>query len=223
MLTKEDLNKAVKNSKNVSDVCRFLGKNPKCSSVHRYIRNKIEEYNINIEHFNRYYNNNVKFTCSNRYVNSVYYKNNKNVKSSILLKKLIKEGIKEEKCENCGNTTWNNEKIPLELHHIDGNHFNNDLDNLMVLCPNCHAQTDNYCGKNIKKHYYCKNCGKEITKDSKSGLCSKCVHESQKHCEWPSKEELIELCSKYSKVKIGKMFGVSDNAVRNWMKHYGII
>ena len=42
------------------------------------------------------------------------------------------------------------EPIPLELHHKDGNRYNNQLDNLMLLCPNCHALTENYRAKNIK-------------------------------------------------------------------------
>lgn len=46
---------------------------------------------------------------------------------------------------------WMGKPIPLELHHKDGNHYNNDLSNLEILCPNCHAQTDNYRGKNIGK------------------------------------------------------------------------
>lgn len=47
-------------------------------------------------------------------------------------------------------TEWNGKPIPLELHHKDGNHYNNDLTNLEVLCPNCHAQTDNCSCKNVR-------------------------------------------------------------------------
>jgi len=67
-----------------------------------------------------------------------------------LRNRLLKEGIKEYKCEICGNTMWNNKPIPLELHHIDGNRFNHKLDNLLMICPNCHAQTETYRSKNIK-------------------------------------------------------------------------
>lgn len=62
--------------------------------------------------------------------------------------RLIREGIKEEKCEKCRLTEWNKSVIPLELHHIDGDRTNNKLENLQMLCPNCHAQTENYRGKN---------------------------------------------------------------------------
>lgn len=57
--------------------------------------------------------------------------------------------IKEHRCENCGLDTWLGKKIPLEVHHIDGNRRNNDLNNLQLLCPNCHYLTDTYRGRNI--------------------------------------------------------------------------
>ena len=52
------------------------------------------------------------------------------------------------KCECCNNIEWMGKPIPLELHHIDGDNTNNTLENLKLLCPNCHAQTDNYRSKN---------------------------------------------------------------------------
>lgn len=55
---------------------------------------------------------------------------------------------KGERCESCKLTEWMGQKIPLELHHVDGDRFNNELVNLQVLCPNCHALTDNYSGRN---------------------------------------------------------------------------
>ena len=51
-------------------------------------------------------------------------------------------------CEKCRNAMWNSKPIPLNGHHRDGNYLNNHPDNLKLLCPNCHAQTDNYCRKN---------------------------------------------------------------------------
>lgn len=58
--------------------------------------------------------------------------------------------IREHKCEKCGLTEWQGEKIPLEVHHIDGNRRNNSLSNLQLLCPNCHSLTDNFRGKGLK-------------------------------------------------------------------------
>jgi hypothetical protein len=52
-------------------------------------------------------------------------------------------------CEICGNTEWMNKPVPIHLDHIDGNPTNNAKENLRLVCPNCHAQTKTYCGKNI--------------------------------------------------------------------------
>jgi predicted nucleic-acid-binding Zn-ribbon protein len=57
--------------------------------------------------------------------------------------------LRGHQCEKCGNTEWMGQPIPLETHHIDGDRLNNTLDNLQLLCPNCHAQTENYRNKNI--------------------------------------------------------------------------
>lgn len=64
--------------------------------------------------------------------------------------RLLKEEFKQHQCENCGLKEWLSKPIPLELHHIDGDKFNNSFENLQLLCPNCHALTDNYRAKNIK-------------------------------------------------------------------------
>ena len=80
-----------------------------------------------------------------------YIKTSKTIQTNKIRRKLFKEGLKEKKCERCGNTTWNNMPIPLEVHHKDGCKENNQLENLEILCPNCHAQTDSYRGRNCRK------------------------------------------------------------------------
>jgi hypothetical protein len=67
--------------------------------------------------------------------------------SSKLRKRLIEEGIKKEICEECENTHWRGNPIPLDLHHLDGDRFNNSLENLQILCKNCHALTETYSKK----------------------------------------------------------------------------
>jgi len=66
--------------------------------------------------------------------------------------RLFETGLKEQKCEICQQTEWLNQPIPLELDHIDGNRNNHILSNLRIICPNCHAQTGTYRGRNIGNH-----------------------------------------------------------------------
>ena len=75
---------------------------------------------------------------------------NKRLSSTRLRIFLVKNGFKQEKCESCNLSEWMTLRIPLELHHVDGNPLNNNFENLQILCPNCHAQTPNHSGKNIK-------------------------------------------------------------------------
>lgn len=70
------------------------------------------------------------------------------IQSHKLKIKLIKEKIFEHECSRCKLTEWQDVQIPLELDHIDGDHHNNELKNLRLLCPNCHALTDTYRAKN---------------------------------------------------------------------------
>jgi Zn finger protein HypA/HybF involved in hydrogenase expression len=65
-----------------------------------------------------------------------------------LKNRLIKEKVLEYKCSTCGLFDWKGKSISLHLDHIDGNNHNHKLENLRLLCPNCHSQTDTWCGKN---------------------------------------------------------------------------
>ena len=92
-----------------------------------------------------------KGVCTqDQYIPLETYLKSSKCQNSRIRGKLFKEGYKERKCECCGRTTWQGKPIPLELHHIDGNPKNNTLINFQILCPNCHALTDNYRGKNKK-------------------------------------------------------------------------
>lgn len=65
--------------------------------------------------------------------------------------RLLRSGLMKPCCQRCGLTHWLGEKLSLELHHINGIPDDNRLENLNLLCPNCHSLTPNYCGKNKKR------------------------------------------------------------------------
>ena len=85
-----------------------------------------------------------------RTTESYLTKDSKAITSHRLRIRLIDDGFKLAQCEKCGNVEWQGQPIALELDHIDGDHYNNEIENLQILCPNCHAQTDNYRSKNRK-------------------------------------------------------------------------
>lgn len=77
---------------------------------------------------------------NNKYKSAwVYIETGVPISSARLKEKLLFEGIKQKQCERCGLNEWLGQPIPLELHHKDGNHYNNSFNNLEILCPNCHA------------------------------------------------------------------------------------
>jgi hypothetical protein len=67
-----------------------------------------------------------------------------------LIRKLFEAGLKKNECEVCGIKEWNGRLLKMQLDHIDGNTYNHTLNNLRMICPNCHSQTDTFCGKNKK-------------------------------------------------------------------------
>ena len=74
----------------------------------------------------------------------------------------------------------------------------------------------------LKKKFYCSECGKEITANSKSGLCQECSNKFRRICDRPSREELKTLIRTTPFTKIATNFGVSDNAIRKWCDSYGL-
>lgn len=215
------IKKAVKESVNFTEVLEKIGiprRGNNSSTLKRFLkRNKID-----YSHFTgraRSYKN--SYIEVKEYLNAT-----KKIHSSKLKDKLLKENILENKCYNCGITQWQNKPIILQLHHIDGNNTNNNLENLQLLCPNCHSQTDNYCGNantSNKKINYCLNCGKEITRNAK--YCSLCAAECRRKVkDRPNKEQLINDFNELkSFIKVGEKYDVSDNTIRKWCKYYKLL
>lgn len=128
------------------------------------------------------------------------------ISSHSLKMKLIASGLKKWSCEECLGTMWRESKIPIQLHHINGNHYDNRFENLMILCPNCHAQTPSYAGKN-------KNM---IQRDDT--LITTNLTPNQRTCkltkvDWPTNEDLARLVWSAPTSHISKSLGVSDTAV----------
>lgn len=146
----EQLIIAVKENLSIAGVIKSLGL---ISAGGNYItiKNKIKELNLDISHFTgQGWNVGDRYRPINKKqpLEEILIENSTYINSNHLRERLIKDGCKEPKCEICGLSHWLEKPIRLELHHINGNRTDNRIENLMILCPNCHSQTDNYRGKN---------------------------------------------------------------------------
>jgi Zn finger protein HypA/HybF involved in hydrogenase expression len=206
----------VENNEPKSAICRIL--HCKSETLENYLKKMNITYNGNMSMKG-------KKTDKNRKTAIEYSKKNIVVSAKLRLK-LIEDGLKKEECEQCGISEWMNQKIPLELHHIDGNRFNNNLDNLQILCPNCHSLTPNHSGKKFSKIReknktkfvkYCE-CGKEIQKRSVS--CVDCAKKKNRKVIRPSYEKLIDDVNKFGYSKVGLFYNVSSNTIKSWILQY---
>lgn len=245
---KENFAPIVAESYSYSEVCRKIGLKDRGSNIGT-VKKYIELYQLDTTHFTgQRWNQGVsheELTALIPLENIL--KKNTNYKSDSLKKRLIKNGTKENKCELCGIS---GEGIVLELHHIDGDHHNNTLENLQILCPNCHSKTNNFKGRGqkrantpeslyIKKEHpkcICLNCGKEFISDrpdKERKFCNReCYNEYLKkghisNCEnIPNitKESILEVIENYSDItNLGKYFAVSKTTMRKYLDKFGLL
>lgn len=137
---KNDILNWIKNNETKAYICRQLICKPE--TLENYLKK------LDIQYIG---NKGGKGKKIGKYVDALTYAKKQHVSAHKLKLKLIKEGIKEHKCEICNTREWMGKKVPIELDHIDGNHYNNRFDNLRIVCPNCHAQTDTNAGKGKKR------------------------------------------------------------------------
>lgn len=147
--TDKQLVQATKQSISIRQTLIVLGIVP-AGGNYATIKKHIERLNLDTSHFLGQAQNKGKTLQPKRPIED-YLSNRHSIQSHPLRLRLIKEGYFTHKCYRCNLTTWQGRPIPIELEHKDGNHHNNRLENLTILCPNCHALTPTYRGKNISK------------------------------------------------------------------------
>ena len=229
--TDQEFTDAVKASKSYAEVLRRFGLKAAGANYNR-VKRDIKRLGLDISHMTgkawnvgeRYKKLKDPIPLEKILVKDSTYKNTYSLKNRI-----FKEGLKEKRCECCGNTTWLGKEIPLELHHINGDHSDLRIENLQILCPNCHSLTDNYRGKGIKKKItkdkiktpkkksvkpskktilpkkhidpkFCKVCGKELTYKQIMGNCIYCSQECA-HKSVSKKPSKEELLLKFKELK----------------------
>ena len=146
--TKTDYENAAMTSQSIAGMCRYFGLKP-CGGNYKIIHKAIKEYDLDISHFTgQGWNTDLHFKPAEAKPIEDILVADSNYQSYKLKRRLIQEGLKDNICERCKLSEWQGVPIPLELHHINGNNRDNRLENLTLLCPNCHALTESYRGKN---------------------------------------------------------------------------
>lgn len=216
----QNLKNAIELSVNFSEVLRRL-EFPLNGTARLMVYKQIKENNIPIEHFGNKKDPNLSDLRSMKFLQE-YLLNLKPVASNKLKQKLLKESLLEKKCSICNREQWLNKEIPLELDHINGIHSDNSFLNLRLICGNCHSQTRNWKGRNIKKKVLtnkCKDCNTTILRCNKR--CKKCYlvqNKSGKPLENYSVQDLLEMLKSCSKSLLAKKLKCSPNAITNKIK-----
>lgn len=151
--TISELQLAVNNSKSLAQVMRYLGLTAS-GNAYLIIKRNIAANGIDTSHFTgKLWMKGTKgrtATPTKIPLEEILSGLHPQYQTHKLRIRLLEAGIFEHRCYKCGNASWNNLPIPLELEHEDGDCTNHRLQNLTLLCPNCHAMTATYAGKNKK-------------------------------------------------------------------------
>jgi hypothetical protein len=231
--TEQKVRDAVASSRSLSEALRKLGLRP-AGGNHRTLRKLIARYGISTAHLDpnwalRYERPRRAMPLTEVLVEGSNYNRGR------LKQRLYAEGLKQRRCELCGqDETWRGHRIALILDHVNGDPADNRLDNLQIVCPNCAATLETHCGRKNRIDLgsrCCLQCGAEFeVKYPSHRYCSQAcgVHSKgpreprpeRRKVPRPSHDQLMRDVATMSLLAVGRKYGVSDNAVRKWIRSY---
>lgn len=142
----EDFKEIIANANSYSDCLRALGLTTRGGSSSDILKRRILELECSVEHFGKMQ---IKSPNAKYDLDEILVENSTYANISRLKIRLINEGRLEYKCACCGNIgEWQGQKLTLQLDHINGKNNDHRIENLRLLCPNCHSITETYAGKN---------------------------------------------------------------------------
>jgi Zn finger protein HypA/HybF involved in hydrogenase expression len=238
--TKEQFIEAVKINYSIRSTLLSLGLYGTGSNYTTFHRN-IKILNLDTSHFTgqshlkgKTHDWNKKLSLDEILVENSTYTSRDNIK-----KRLLKKNLLKYECSHCSISDWNEKPLSLRLEHINGVNNDHRIENLCLLCPNCHSQTSTYAGRNkkpkspkhpkppkpksirkIKPKNHCTDCSKEISKVSVR--CKPCAGKFREPTKisWPTNEALLKMIKDSNYTQVGRKLGVSDNAVRKRLRNH---
>ncbi len=221
-ISNEEFKKIVNQNNSFADIIRHFGL-VVASSNYNTLKKRLKEENIDYSHIPQGIDSNKNKVFPERAIplEEVMIENSTYCRGT-LKRRLLKNGILKNQCSNCKLAPlWDNQKLVMVLDHINGINNDHRLENLRLLCPNCNSQQKTFSGRNSRKKYNCQKCGKETTRKRK--YCNICCQENnslyqRKVKNRPSKEQLLKEIKETNYCAVGRKYGVSDNAVRKWLK-----
>lgn len=219
-LEKEQLQKLLTESSSLAEVISKLSL-AICGAQYKNLSKRIKEDTLDISHFS-----NLRFTkkaiAIQMLPDEIIFCENSTVTRNCVKNRIKKEKIMPYECKKCSNNgTWQNEKLSLQLEHINGIRNDNRVENLCWLCPNCHSQTSTFAGKNIKMSrisiYKPRTKPSDINPNWRSDKAS--IQPTK--ITWPNIEEMKRLVWQKSLNSLSKILGVSDVSVARYCdKHH---
>jgi hypothetical protein len=239
--TDEQLIEAVKSSHSMAQVLLKLGYTRNSGGIYTFIKGHIKKLGIDCGHWTGQGHLKGKtHNWSPAIPFEIIMVENSTYNCHKLKTRLFKASILENKCSECGLLPeWNGKPISLQMDHINGDHHDNRLENLRILCPNCHSQTDTFGTRNLKRQKPKQQCARlpkiGCRRPRKTRLGPMLPTPAELDPNWrhrpkpdtrkvvrPSKEELLKLLWEVPTMKLADQLGVSDQAIAKWAKLYGI-
>jgi len=230
--TEAEVRAVVSESVSYSEALRRLGIRA-AGGNHKTLRTYVQRWGISTDHFDPYshqrHGRRMRRPLSEILVQGSNYSRNH------LKERLFEEGVKQRCCEICGQgESWLGRQMALVLDHANGVHDDHRLENLRVLCPNCNATLDTHCGRhNRRKHRPrgCATCGATFQptyggqrycghRCAGRGEANRAAQVAQRRVERPPHDRLLREIAETSYVAVARKYGVSDNAIRKWVRAY---